>query len=681
MTDVPSASVGGEMPAAVGPVGPAATGAEIPAVETGDQAIPNTTAETTQPDPTMAILQQLERGMADATEPNDGQGEADGNAGEASRSALESIAAGPQEMERREVVKAMTERENWYQHTFGERAGQGDPAVVIAKRQELTERYMSEGASRAVVEQRIEEYAVKVEANRNAGLEAIPEDTAFDTEGSRDLIMAQAEPLIQAYFKSDRGSFSKEGELDQAGIVREQSQQYVQLVADAIAEGSISRDITAREVYKLVADNIAALGLQDRAASEVLIGDHGVRHLVDHNTRVASLLATQLAEKGYPMTAKDTLLLHQIMLYHDIGYAMDPVRGAMKTDGVRGQDAGHALLAAQFVREQMVDPASPWHKVFNTQDFETMHRAISFHDSPDTGVKQVDFSRPEGPNDLEGKRRIIESIVRTADNTHAFEDKLPALMNAVPESLKYMRLLKTAGETGDPATITAIKEKFKATLGASNDISSGDKEAFMGAIDSLVPQSYKYTVGRIAGRKPEYKLVDQVDGSGVQVQISVVESPSHRSVVEAFGMGSFGQMRKFVEDVLGEKFNEEDFLNGKVSSRDLEISFRKKDQAYRQSTQYEQNVMRGLKGKEFQAFLNADVQLIGRAQSLANDINKAATGELDDSALRARVRATLGPQVDQIPDRDGIIAALESTQNQIGQQRLENLQNYLALTT
>jgi hypothetical protein len=71
----------------------------------------------------------------------------------------------------------------------------------------------------------------------------------------------------------------------------------------------------------------------------------------------------------------------------------------------------------------------------------------------------------------------------------------------------------------------------------------------------------------------------------------------------------------------------------------------------------------------------------GRAQSLANDINKAATGELDDSALRARVRATLGPQVDQIPDRDGIIAALESTQNQIGQQRLENLQNYLALTT
>jgi hypothetical protein len=203
----------------------------------------------------------------------------------------------------------------------------------------------------------------------------------------------------------------------------------------------------------------------------------------------------------------------------------------------------------------------------------------------------------------------------------------------------------------------------------------------MGAIDSLVPQSYKYTVGRIAGRKPEYKLVDQVDGSGVQVQISVVESPSHRSVVEAFGMGSFGQMRKFVEDVLGEKFNEEDFLNGKVSSRDLEISFRKKDQAYRQSTQYEQNVMRGLKGKEFQAFLNADVQLIGRAQSLANDINKAAIGELDDSALRARVRATLGPQVDQIPDRDGIIAALESTQNQIGQQRLENLQNYLALTT
>lgn len=662
--DGSSSAPPGEAPAAVTAAQPATAETAQPAFDQADQAAQ---AEAPKPiDPTILLIQnRLQRSIA---EPNTGE--------DTSRDTLEALAADPQEMEREDAVQVMVERENWHQHTFGERAGKDDPEVGKAKRQELIDRYRSEGASRKATEQRIEEYAQKVGADRSAGLEAIPDGEAFFTaEGSKDRILAQAEPLIQAYFNSDQGSFSTEGELDQAKIVRTQTEQYVALVRQAIEEGSIPDDITSREVYQLVADNIAALGLQDRAATEVLLGDHGVRHLVDHNINVAADLAAQLKAKGYPMTAKDTLLLHQIMLYHDIGYAMDPVRMAIRQDGPKGQDADHALLAAQFVREHMVDTSSPWNKIFNTQDFETMHRAISFHDSADTGVKQVDFSRLEGPDDIEGKRRIIESIVRTADNTHAFEDKLPALIYAVPESLKYMRLLKTAGEVGDKAAEADIKARFAQVLESSTGISSGDKEAFLMALNKLTPSGYKFTVGRIAGRKPEFSLEDQADG-GVKVVIKATESRAHQSVVEAFGMDGYGQMRKFVKDVLGENFSEEDFQSGTITSKDLEIQIRKRGQARRESSTYEKSVMKALRSDpKFALFVRSEKDL----NILERDINTtlAAQADLTDEKFAARAQLILGKGIDGMTDRASITAVLEAQKTGIAGKKAELLSHYL----
>lgn len=686
MADIPSPSTGAEI--GIAPVAPTTPEVAQPQVSIGEQPdVPQ--------DPTLTILQQrLERGFQDedntqvADQMQQGDGDQPLSGAEAHtdpRAILKDIGAGAAEIERQDVVRAMTERENWYQHTFGENgvkptAGETAEArlqKVVAKRQELTDRYTSEGASRAAVDQRINAYAQRVGADRarTEGLAAIPEGLAFRAEGSRVQIMAQAESLIKAYFNSEQGSFSGEGDLDQADIVRTQTEQYLQLIEAGIAEGSISGDISSQDVYQLVADNIAALGLQDRAATEVLLGDHGVRHLVHHNINVSQSLAQQFRDKGYPMTAKDTLVLHQIMMYHDLGYAMDPVRATMKADGVRGQDAGHALLAAQYVREHLVDPTSSWHKVFNTQDFETMHRAISFHDNADTNVRQIDFTKPEGPEDIGGKRRLIESIIRVADNTHAFEDKLPALLYALPDSIRYMRLLKTAGETGDAESAAVIRERFRSDIMASDKISAGDQEAFSQALDSLAPSSYRYTVGRIAGRRPEYSLIETADG-GVKVNITVTESRAHQSVIEAFGMDSYVQLRKFVKDVTGEGFNEDDFNAGKVTSDALDISVRKRGQARRESSGYEQNVMRGLRIQEFQTFLNTDRDLLTRDQQVSVIMNGA--DELSDADLIARTRLIVGPsRLGDNPDRAYAIKSLEQARVSLSQQRRENLQSYM----
>lgn len=304
-----------------------------------------------------------------------------------------------------------------------------------------------------------------------------------------------------------------------------------------------------------------------------------------------------------------------------------------------------------------------------------MHRAISFHDSADTNVRQIDFTKPDGPADIEGKRRLIESIVRVADNTHAFEDKLPALLYSLPDSIRYMRLLKTAGETGDNEAVVAIREQFRRDIMARNDISKGDKKAFSQALDSLAPSSYKYTVGRIAGRRPEYSLVDADDG-GVKVNIMLTESRAHKSVVEVFGMDSYVQLQKFVKDVTGSKFNIDDFYAGKIKSESLDIFVRRRDQARRESSVYEQSIMKVLNNKEFQTFLNADRDLITRDEQVSVMMNAAS--ELSDADFEARARLVVGSsRLGDAPNRAAIMEALEYTRVTVSRQRRENLQAYL----
>ncbi len=366
----------------------------------------------------------------------------------------------------------------------------------------------------------------------------------LDAESIQLMRQALESQVKLLFLNKDGGSYNP----DKYRSVKEQTDQFLNLLLQAQKEGPIPKDISSGEVFNLIQGNMHTLALQDRVASENLLGDHGVRHIIDHNIRVGMLLFKELQGQGADIRAIDQLIFQQAMIYHDLGYAMSLVRQPINTDGPKGQDAGHNVLAARYTREQFFGNNTVWQKIFGNQDFDLIHRAILYHDKDEQGKASIKFvtgKETQTPLEKDARRINIESAMRTADNTHAFEDKLPELLYRVPEAVKIMRLLRTAGEINDASSIDRLKGKLVSIINSKDDFSSDDKRALLMAAHSITPESYKFTVDRICGNKPEYRIADG------KLHISVNVSEIHQEVVGLFDRGSYNQLEKMIKDVYG----------------------------------------------------------------------------------------------------------------------------------
>jgi hypothetical protein len=101
-------------------------------------------------------------------------------------------------------------------------------------------------------------------------------------------------------------------------IVTWEVNRYLDLIEQAIDEGDISTKgtnaLTLADVQEIVLRNIHTLAFQDYVATTNTLGDHGVRHLVDHNIRVGEkVLALSLENNTSTdrVRAIDYLILHQ----------------------------------------------------------------------------------------------------------------------------------------------------------------------------------------------------------------------------------------------------------------------------------------------------------------------------------------------------------------------------------
>lgn len=359
---------------------------------------------------------------------------------------------------------------------------------------------------------------------------------------SVEQIRTIASVQVEQYFLNKESTFNPQ----KCATVQKQTKEFIDLMVQAQLEGSISLNLSAADAFRLVAHNLSGLSLQDRAASENLLGDHGVRHLVGHNINSCMQLAQGLQNQGVNVSAMDRLIMHQTMLWHDLGYAMPVVRDQINRDGIRGQDFGHNVLAAQFVRQEYTSPDSVWRSVFRPNDFECIHNAILFHDRDVNGNPGVKLT-PGNHRDEGVRESNIQAIVRIADNTHAFEDKLPELMYSVPETLKLMRLLVTSAQVA-PEKMPVYKQELKDAINASDKFGAEDKKALAMAIDQLNENSHNFTVGRIVGNKPEFSVLKDGNNS-LKVSITVHDSAIHREVVSLFNAREYQQLQKFLKDL------------------------------------------------------------------------------------------------------------------------------------
>lgn len=528
-----------------------------------------------------------------------------------------------------EVLTAdMQSRENKYLENFPD-----------GKRDGLRTRYDDDRAHKEAVQAEIKKFA----QDRGVNLDEIPQELATisfesDANGQTE---AAAQQLVEKFFNSEQASRNPE----KYAMVAKQTQEYLQLLRQAQVEGAIPKNATAADMYRLISENITALALQDRAASENLLGDHGIRHLVGHNIEVSMQIAESLRNRGASISSMDKLLMQQIMIYHDLGYAMAPVRDAINQQGIRGQDAGHNLLAAQYVRERIVDSSDVWHTIFgqNQENLDILHRGILYHDKDESGGAGIRFvtKLKEGQDPKLMRAANIESIIRTADNTHAFEDKLPELLYRYPETIKYMRLMKTAGEIDDEAAFLQLRRELAGKINGSDQLSSDDKDALAFAVlgqsnsdgndpkKGLQVEGYKFTIGRICGNKPEFAMLDDD-----RLSITVQESAIHQEAVGLFGQESYDQLRKFLADLQGVNKENIDLNASEIIAGSLVIRLRTGEQKSQTATDYQQRISEIRQADPaFVEFANHDIGLSLEQLALEKSLKLTSEGKIDQLKL------------------------------------------------
>lgn len=100
--------------------------------------------------------------------------------------------------------------------------------------------------------------------------------------------------------------------------------------------------------YELVRDNARKLVYQNMIDKTIFSGsDHGVRHIVNGNIRFAKQMMASLRENGVVVSAKDEVIMHQVMIDHDLGYTTGAVAAPKGFEASKD----HPLVSARFIEE------------------------------------------------------------------------------------------------------------------------------------------------------------------------------------------------------------------------------------------------------------------------------------------------------------------------------------------
>lgn len=518
-------------------------------------------------------------------------------------------------------------------------------------RGELTRRYQDSVAGA----QHFHQEALQFAKTRGVDPQKLPDGLqgkSFDAE-SAGLIKKELAGQVKAYFASAQGSTNPLKEK----LSQQECDRFIDLIGQCQAEGSLGK-VSAGDVYRLASSNLNLLALQDRAAAEITFGEHGVRHLVGHNITVCEKLCDQMQGQGVPVSAKDRLILHQAMLVHDMGYAVDNVRGDFAKNGIKTQDAGHPLLAARYVRERLQNDGDPINSVFSPEEMNLIHRCVEFHDMDAEGKSGVKLNMGQQLSGAE-RQQNLESITRLADNSHALDDKISDVLYRHPAALKTMRLIKTAGEVGDDAKVKSLQDGLKRDLEARSDLSADDKAGLKQAVNQMSAGEYEFSARRLVGGKPDFA----VDGDG-NVTITLRESPIHKQIAQVSGQEPLKLLAGYMQDLSGVR-PEVDRNTRRVEAGNLRFDLKPAENLddYQKAVA---GVM--LDDPKFRTWAVHDADM-GKMQKGVSNVLEAAAS-LTDTQLR-RHAAVFLDSVDA--PREQILAALQGQLSDVKAQRRQAL--------
>ena len=219
-------------------------------------------------------------------------------------------------------------------------------------------------------------------------------------------VCTAAERLSARYFLENEKT---KNERKHTAVVRS-AHEFIELLRVAQREGTIPSDLLAKDAFKLIAQNITAVSLQDRGSDVTTIVELDAHHLMEHELQGCMQLADALIEQGGTLSAMDKLILHQSAVYHRVGLMVPPVLEAIAHKGMDGSQLGIPMLAAHYVRSQYDDPSSVWKSIFSSQEFELIHRAVLYQDKKPKSPS--DMALQVGASSNATREHNIEAIVR-----------------------------------------------------------------------------------------------------------------------------------------------------------------------------------------------------------------------------------------------------------------------------
>lgn len=220
------------------------------------------------------------------------------------------------------------------------------------------------------------EICLKLEVNPN--LEGIP--------GSYDGISGKVNQELQLF--REKGQLTEE----EFATITKEIAEFTDLYGKAYGKENTEK------AYELVRDNARKLMYQHVVDKAVFSGsDHGLRHIVNGNTRFAEQMVKSLREKGVVVSAKDQVILHQVMIDHDLGYTT----GAAQAPKAWEASKDHPLVSARYVE----DNKGYYVDKFGEDGFQAIHGAVLNHSYP----------RLEYQSD--GQEVVHEGLVRGISST------------------------------------------------------------------------------------------------------------------------------------------------------------------------------------------------------------------------------------------------------------------------
>jgi len=410
----------------------------------------------------------------------------------------------------------------------------------VAKEQQRYQQRFCESTQKQVQDhvecalpQSLEQHLMDYCQRRGVNLDRVPEGLGSGRVDAAKLLEA-LQPTIQRLFASSLTSLNAQ----EYASVKNQTERFVELLCQAQQEQQLGRFEPA-DAYRLVNRNLALVSMQDQASNECLLGDHGIRHLLDHNITTCERLADQLEKQGVGLRAVDRLALHQSMLLHDLGYAIPSVRQSIALEGIKGQDAGHALMASHYARGCFDDPNDPLSKVFNEAQQVSICRCILYHDQDANGLPGLQIPKAGE----EASPAILETLMRIADNSHAFDEKLPQLLYSHPAFLKTFRYIQSALELGDLVLVQKLKSQLQDEILNTPGLGADETGAYLKASQQVDARQVTYAAHRLFGDAPEFAF----DGSRFHLKLK--ESPIHEALATTFGVPRGQQAEKLVSEL------------------------------------------------------------------------------------------------------------------------------------